>query len=293
MATYRQFFTDVLAELGIPATDANLNALASVSILEGLNNRYNPLNSVVPMGTSTPFNSVGVQDYKNYNQGVAGTVKLLQGSHWSNVVSTLRTGNDAQIRSAFKQAYTWDPNVQFNASESQTRALLDTSLGSDPGSSPSGAKDSHFGQPAPPFDPAKLPTKLSASQRDAIIKWTSNYVHAVFKANDPTYALTPNDIAKQLHGFPDKDLIQEYSSDVTAYNLPPGGKAPDINKSTGGGLLPGLPSWTHSLGKMLSWLTTLHNWQRVGLFTLGAIILLFAAFTMFGNSEIGKVIPTA
>lgn len=111
--TYADFFSDVLRELGIAPTTGALSALQAVAHLEGYNDRYNPLNSVVQSGDSTSFNSVGVQDYKNFDNGVAGTVSLLQGQHWDNVRSALKTGNEQTVLGAFQQAYTWDPGVQF------------------------------------------------------------------------------------------------------------------------------------------------------------------------------------
>jgi hypothetical protein len=133
MSSYRSFFSDVLSELGYPVTEANMEALAAVSILEGANNRYNPLNSVVPNGNSTSFNDVGVQDYKSYANGVAGTVALLRGSAWAGVDSALRNGSSKQgVLGAFQNVYQgWDPGVQFNAGNDQIARTLGSSLGAD------------------------------------------------------------------------------------------------------------------------------------------------------------------
>jgi hypothetical protein len=133
MSSYESFFSDVLSEMGYPVTPANLQALAAVSILEGANSRYNPLNSVVPHGNSTSFNNVGVQDYKSYANGVAGTVALLKDGAWSGVDNALRNGSSkGGVLSAFQNVYQgWDAGVQFNASDGQIARTLGSSLGSD------------------------------------------------------------------------------------------------------------------------------------------------------------------
>lgn len=157
--TYRAFFTRVLQGLGLPATAPNLDALADVSRLEGANDRYNPLNSVVPAGNSTSFNSVGVQDYKSWANGITGTKKLLQGSTWAGVRSALAGGNStSDVLGQFADVYQgWDPGVKF------------------PTSNPAGVLNSILGTPGPApapssggtvtADPAKskIPNPLSSA----------------------------------------------------------------------------------------------------------------------------------
>lgn len=129
MRTYRDFFESVLKRLDITPHPRVLNALAAVATLEGLNDRYNPLNSVVPSGKSTAFNSVGVQDYKSYGNGVNGTVKLLRGEPWVNVVEAMRKGaRTAEILRQFQTVYaTWDAHVTFP----HNHALLDQCIDGD------------------------------------------------------------------------------------------------------------------------------------------------------------------
>jgi hypothetical protein len=103
--TYQEFFDAVLTKLGITPTKGAREALASVVHYEGINNYYNPLNSVVPYGKSTPFNSVGVQEYQSFSDGVNGTVKLLEGSPWVNVVQALKGGNENSILNSFDTVY--------------------------------------------------------------------------------------------------------------------------------------------------------------------------------------------
>lgn len=129
MATYQEFFTDVLNGLGIQPSQGALDALAAVSIFEGANDRYNPLNSVVKSGDSTAFNDVGVQDYKSYSNGVAGTISLLQGDRWGSVRSALSSGSFAGVIGAFASTYkTWGSTLNA-PNESRAQSLLSQSLG--------------------------------------------------------------------------------------------------------------------------------------------------------------------
>lgn len=108
------FITHVLQALKLPASTGNLNALYAVAQLEGVNDRYNPLNSVTKEPGSTSFNSVGVQRYTSFDSGVAGTVALLQGAHWNGVRAALAADKGtAAVLAAFKAAYTWDTTVRF------------------------------------------------------------------------------------------------------------------------------------------------------------------------------------
>jgi cell wall-associated NlpC family hydrolase len=112
--TTQAFFTDVLQALQLPASAGNLDALYAVAQFEGANDRYNPLNSVVPEPGSTPFNSAGVQRYLSFDSGVQGTVDLLRGAPWNGVRAALAADSGtAAVLAAFTEAYTWDPGVTF------------------------------------------------------------------------------------------------------------------------------------------------------------------------------------
>lgn len=115
--TISDFFQAVLQGIGAPVTQSNLEALAGVAHMEGANNRYNPLNSVVPYGNSTSFNSVGVQDYHSFQNGVQGTIALLNGSVWSGVVSALKADQGVpSVAQQFANVYQgWDPGTQASA----------------------------------------------------------------------------------------------------------------------------------------------------------------------------------
>lgn len=136
MTTYRQFFNDVLVHLGAPESAGNLDALATVTIIEGTNDRFNPLNSVVPYGNSTEFNSVGVQDYKSFDNGVLGTVKLLEGSPWTHVLAELKAdaGTHAVLTAFANEYATWGSHPDFfGVNVTEAANLLNETM---PGSTP-------------------------------------------------------------------------------------------------------------------------------------------------------------
>ena len=126
------FFTQVLQTLHLPASTANLDAFDAVAQLEGQNDRYNPLNSVTKEPGSTAYNSVGVQRYISFDSGVAATVALLQGAHWTGVRSALAADRGmTAVLAAFKAAYTWDPGVRFPTTN--LAAVAARSVGPQPG----------------------------------------------------------------------------------------------------------------------------------------------------------------
>jgi hypothetical protein len=126
------FFTQVLQAMHLPASAGNLDALYAVAQLEGQNDRYNPLNSVVKKPGSTDFNSAGVQRYVSFDSGVAGTVALLQGSHWSGVRAAMTADRGmTAVLAAFRAAYSWDPGVKFPTSN--LAAVAARSVGPQPG----------------------------------------------------------------------------------------------------------------------------------------------------------------
>ena len=51
---------------------------------------YNPLNTTLMVPGSTPFNSVGVQNYPSYGAGVSATVETLQEAPFSKIVAQMK-----------------------------------------------------------------------------------------------------------------------------------------------------------------------------------------------------------
>jgi hypothetical protein len=181
--TEQNYFTAFLRGLGAPVTQSNLDALYGVAQLEGINDRYNPLNVIQPEPGSTPYNSVGVQQYADFDTGVEGAVTLFQGPHWAGVRAALARGNDTRgVLDAFKAAYTWDPGVQFPTGQPSWGNRL---VGPQPGNSsglPSGSTSSATGSatftsaltgnpfPGGGFDPLNWPSEIGGAVVGGVLK---------------------------------------------------------------------------------------------------------------------------
>lgn len=111
--TYQDFWVAVLGNLGKPSTLGNLEAMAGISNFEGLNSYFNPMNIEWHPGENPAiqgignWNSVGVQEYSGFDQGVVATTTFLGEPHWAGVQAALTTGSFALVNAAIKQAYTW------------------------------------------------------------------------------------------------------------------------------------------------------------------------------------------
>jgi hypothetical protein len=308
MATYSQFFSDVLTQMGLPDTQSNLIALGAVAHLEGLNDRFNPLNSVVQSGNSTQFNSVGVQDYKSYANGVAGTVALLQGSHWDGVVNALREGNSTgNVLAAFTSAYTWDPGVQFSASSGGS--VLNQSIGNGP----SGTLGTD-GSPAP-VAPSVTASSITSGEISAIQSFLLKPT-----IND-TGATTPDQLAQYIYFVESGKSSKTYTwaqltstaqgkgwlitfyKDYLGTNIvangtgsltnPKGSPLGDV--ATGAvGAAEGITSWTAGLTAFFNWFSQKKNWARIGEGSLGAAIIIFALIILFADAKtIGQAAKVA
>jgi hypothetical protein len=132
--TSRNFFTAVLAGLGLPITSTNLRALYAVEHLEGPSNYYNPLNVIQKEPGSWDINSVPVQGYPNFDEGVQGTVTLLSNPHWAGVRQALAASESVQsVLDAFQAAYTWDSGIHFSSGSAIYDFERGRSVGPNPG----------------------------------------------------------------------------------------------------------------------------------------------------------------
>lgn len=92
------FFSQVLQRIGAPITNANLAFLNIMQRGEGGDGpeRYNPLNSTLPMPGSWTINSVGVRGYQTESDGVIATAATLAPSsgtaYYPTIVHILRSG---------------------------------------------------------------------------------------------------------------------------------------------------------------------------------------------------------
>jgi len=82
----------ILAALGAPATQANLNSMIDWFNREGGGGENNPLNTTLQTtGATGSINSAGVKNYDTPADGVAATVKTLAGGYPA-IVAALKAG---------------------------------------------------------------------------------------------------------------------------------------------------------------------------------------------------------
>lgn len=113
--TYEDFFGGVLQGLGLnssmPQWTYGMEALASITHLEGLNDRYNPVNSVVavPGGShnSPELSQQDVQTYTSYNSGIAGTIALYKDGAWNNVPWKTASSTQDILNAISNEYHTW------------------------------------------------------------------------------------------------------------------------------------------------------------------------------------------
>ena len=82
----------VLSAGGWPKTEANIQSLIAWALNEGGGGQYNPLNTTLSEPGATSFNSVNVENYTSWHQGVTATVATLQSSDYTDVTSALKAG---------------------------------------------------------------------------------------------------------------------------------------------------------------------------------------------------------
>jgi len=94
--TQQTFAQAILTRLGYPITRLNVSDIMSWENAEGGNwgndARFNPLNTTQGMTGSKSINSVGVQAYTSWQQGLNATLKTLQNGHYSTILEALAGG---------------------------------------------------------------------------------------------------------------------------------------------------------------------------------------------------------
>jgi len=94
--TPQTFAQAILTRLGYPVTRLNVSDIMSWENAEGGNwgndAKYNPLNTTQGMAGSKSINSVGVQAYTSWQQGLNATLKTLQNGHYSTILEALAGG---------------------------------------------------------------------------------------------------------------------------------------------------------------------------------------------------------
>jgi hypothetical protein len=92
----RAFIRATLADLGAPATSANIYSLAAWFPHEYPSwppwAANNPMSSTLRMPGSTTYNSIGVQNYPTASEGAHATALTLANGYYPLIVAALRSG---------------------------------------------------------------------------------------------------------------------------------------------------------------------------------------------------------
>jgi hypothetical protein len=114
--TARSWAVAYLHAGGFRATRCNVAAIEGQEHAEATYSRYrNPLDSTEREPGSWSINSVGVQHYASWGQGLRATVVTLRNGRYPAMIAALRAGNDAQRYADAAAASDWGTG-QYTAS---------------------------------------------------------------------------------------------------------------------------------------------------------------------------------
>lgn len=102
-----EFYKTLLNKLGAPITNENLKFLLAWRQAEGKSGLYNPFNTTHRLQDSTDFNSVGVQNYKNLDDGLYATLKTLTNGRYNCIVNGLINDIGASEIAKCQSLHTW------------------------------------------------------------------------------------------------------------------------------------------------------------------------------------------
>lgn len=95
--TRQSWAASLLQALKLQTTNANLQIIVGWELAEGGNwnntAAFNPLNTTQSLGGSTSVNSVGVQAFKSWQDGLTATVKTLNNGNYASILAMLQGGN--------------------------------------------------------------------------------------------------------------------------------------------------------------------------------------------------------
>ncbi len=102
------YYETILTKLGAPKTTGNILFLKAWRQAEGGKATWNGFNTTLKKSGSTPYNSVGVQNYTSLDQGAQAIVDTLlksnNGLYYKNIVAGLKKGLNTQPEALFLAA---------------------------------------------------------------------------------------------------------------------------------------------------------------------------------------------
>jgi hypothetical protein len=149
-ANMEQVAEDILTAAKLPVTDANVAVITTMARGEGMNpSTNNWLATTTPEPGSGTFNSVGVQTFPSYAEGVDATARTLLNGNYKGMVSLMQKGADLKTIAS-------NPEVQANLRTWQGGSSEDvhnlTHEANVPGKAPPKPKP----EDAPPPDPSRV-----------------------------------------------------------------------------------------------------------------------------------------
>jgi cell wall-associated NlpC family hydrolase len=124
----------ILHGVGVKPTQENLKFMSAWARAEGGGAANNPFNTTQPVAGASNYNSIGVRNYRNVQEGIDATVNTITNGRYGNIIGALREGDDAMKSAAALAASPWG-----------TGGLVQKILGGggsvEPQAAPSGASD--------------------------------------------------------------------------------------------------------------------------------------------------------
>ena len=134
MASFPNWERQLLRRLGAPVTKENLRFLSAWQRAEGGSARFNPLNTTQHAAGAGSYNSVGVRNYRNAQQGLSATLKTLLNGRYTGIVNGLKNGAPAGQLADELAASPWGTNGKL------VHEILGTTPGRPPAHGGGGAR---------------------------------------------------------------------------------------------------------------------------------------------------------
>ena len=138
----------ILAAMGWPETQSNIDAMVAWEMAEGGNwenpDSANPLDTTMPMPGARSTNSAGVKAYTSWAQGLAATVKTLQLSAYGPIRQAFASGNASNFLPSALNQTPWGTSGSTVAGILSSKGYQQYELRTG-GSSPGGAGTSSSG----------------------------------------------------------------------------------------------------------------------------------------------------
>lgn len=108
-----QWAVALIQALGGTPTPGIVNLVVAWIDKEGTKAAWNPLAITGPGGT---FNSVGVENFTSFTQGVQATAQFLQNGRYPNIVNAIRTGDPSLALAHLNEFDTWGGSAGYGSS---------------------------------------------------------------------------------------------------------------------------------------------------------------------------------